>query len=229
MGDHAWIRAYHDESQSGLAATSGSRCDEASSRLVNAAACSCCPAFRGSLRAASRTTRASRDGRQPHDGRASRHPRHGARIRPLFDRFRFRQVSWASLGQSVQIEIRRKPARHLPTAVHNASSITGDKARRSSERRVGKYKATVTVTTTDTCCHAGALKVGLPPYTEGTGLVDFTHEGTEGGHVVRAVAKSIMVKVPSVKRSIAAYAVVNGQVAGEASAASPKKVAHAAK
>jgi hypothetical protein len=38
-----------------------------------------------------------------------------------------------------------------------------------------------------------------------------------------------MVKVPSVKRSIAAYAVVNGQVAGEASAASPKKVAHAAK
>ena len=95
-------------------------------------------------------------------------------------------------------------------------------------------KATVTVTTTDTCYHAGALKVGLPPHTEGTGLIeylhfDFTHEGSECGHIVRDVSKSIMVKVPSVKRSIAAYAVVNGQVAGEASAASPKKVAHAAK
>ena len=129
----------------------------------------------------------------------------------------------------MQIEIRRKPARHLPTAVHNASSITGDKARRSSERRVGKYKATVTVTMTDTCCHAGALKVGLPPHTEGTGLVDFTHEGNACGQIVRGVSKSIMGKIPSVKRSIAAYAVVNGQVASEASAALPKKVAHAAK
>jgi hypothetical protein len=35
-----------------------------------------------------------------------------------------------------------------------------------------EYKATVTVATTDTCYHAGALKVGLPPHTEGTGLVE---------------------------------------------------------
>jgi hypothetical protein len=103
-----------------------------------------------------------------------------------------------------------------------------------THERGDEYKATVTVTTTDTCYHAGALKVGLPPHTEGTGLVeylhfDFTHEGSECGQIVRNVSKSIMVKIPSVKRSVAAYAVVNGQVAGEASAALPKKVAHAAK
>jgi hypothetical protein len=97
-----------------------------------------------------------------------------------------------------------------------------------------EYKATVTVTTTDTCYHAGALKVGLPPHTEGTGLVehlhfDFTHEGSECGQIVRDVSKSIMVKIPSVKRSMTAYAVVNGKVAGEAGAPIPKKVAHHAK
>jgi hypothetical protein len=94
-----------------------------------------------------------------------------------------------------------------------------------------EYKATVTVTTTDTCYHAGALKVGLPPHTEGTGLVeylhfDFTHEGDECGQIVRDVSKSIMVKIPSVKRSVTAYAVVNGHVAGEAGGALPKKAAH---
>jgi hypothetical protein len=103
-----------------------------------------------------------------------------------------------------------------------------------THERGDEYKATVTVTTTDTCYRAGALKVGLPPHTEGTGLVeylhfDFTHEGSECGQIVRNVSKSIMVKIPLVKRSVAAYAVVNGQVAGEASAALPKKVAHAAK
>ena len=35
-----------------------------------------------------------------------------------------------------------------------------------------EYQATVTVTTTDTCYHAGDLKVGLPPHQEGTGLVE---------------------------------------------------------
>jgi hypothetical protein len=97
-----------------------------------------------------------------------------------------------------------------------------------------EYKATVTVTTTDTCYYAGALKVGLPPHTEGTGLVeylsfDFTHEGNECGQIVRDVSKSITVKIPSVKRSVTAYAVVNGHVAGQAGEPLPKKATHAAK
>ena len=95
-----------------------------------------------------------------------------------------------------------------------------------------EYKATVTVTTTDTCYHAGALKVGLPPHQEGTGLIeylsfDFTHEGDKCGQIVRDVSKSIMVKIPSVKREVTAYAVVNGHVAGEAGEPVPrKKAAH---
>jgi hypothetical protein len=97
-----------------------------------------------------------------------------------------------------------------------------------------EYKATVTVTTTDTCYHAGELKVGLPPHTEGTGLVEylsfyFTHEGGECGQIARNVSKSIVVKIPSVKRSVTAYAVVNGQVAGQAGEPLPKKATHAAK
>ena len=64
-----------------------------------------------------------------------------------------------------------------------------------------EYKATVTVTTTDTCYHAGDLKVGLPPHQEGTGLVEylsfyFTHEGDKCGQIVRDVSKSIVVKIP---------------------------------
>ena len=97
-----------------------------------------------------------------------------------------------------------------------------------------EYKATVTVTTTDTCYHAGELKVGLPPHTEGTGLIEylsfeFTHEGGRCGQIVRDVSKSIMVNIPSVKRSVTAYAVVNGHVAGQAGEALPKKATHAAK
>jgi hypothetical protein len=97
-----------------------------------------------------------------------------------------------------------------------------------------EYKATVTVTTTDTCYHAGTLKVGLPPHQEGTGLIeylsfDFTHEGKECGQIVRDVSKSITITIPSVKREVTAYAVVNGHVAGEAGAPVPRKVAHAAK
>ena len=97
-----------------------------------------------------------------------------------------------------------------------------------------EYKATVTVTTTDSCYHAGELKVGLPPHKEGTGLTEdlsfyFTHEGDVCGQIVREVSKSITVKIPSVKREVTAYAVVNGHVAGEAGEPVPRKrAAHAA-
>jgi hypothetical protein len=96
--------------------------------------------------------------------------------------------------------------------------------------RGDEYKATVTVTTTDSCYHAGELKVGLPPHQEGTGLVEylsfaFTHEGDLCGRIVRDVSKSIMVKIPSVKREVTAYAVVNGHVAGQAGAPLPRKKA----
>ena len=98
-----------------------------------------------------------------------------------------------------------------------------------------EYRATVTVTTTDSCYRAGELKVGLPPHKEGTGLTEylsfyFTHEGGECGQIVRDVSKSIMVKIPSVKREVTAYAVVNGHIAGEAGEPVPrKKAAYAAK
>jgi hypothetical protein len=99
-----------------------------------------------------------------------------------------------------------------------------------------EYKATITVTTTDTCYHAGELKVGLPPHQEGTGLVEylsfyFTHEGDKCGQIVRDVSKSIVVKIPSVKREVTAYAVVNGHVAGQAGEPVPRKkeAHHAAK
>jgi hypothetical protein len=97
-----------------------------------------------------------------------------------------------------------------------------------------EYKATVTVTTTDSCYHAGELKVGLPPHKEGTGLTEylsfyFTHEGDVCSQIVRDVSKSIVVKIPSVKREVTAYAVVNGHVAGEAGEPVPRKrAAHAA-
>ena len=99
-----------------------------------------------------------------------------------------------------------------------------------------EYQATVTVTTTDTCYHGGDLKVGLPPHQEGTGLVEylsfyFTHEGDNCGQIVRDVSKSIVVKIPSVKREVTAYAVVNGHVAGQAGEPVPRKkeAHHAAK
>jgi hypothetical protein len=98
-----------------------------------------------------------------------------------------------------------------------------------------EYEATVTVTTTDSCYHPGNLEVGPPPHHAGTGLIEylsfyFTHEGKECGQIVHDVKKSIMLPIPSVKRDVTAYAVVNGQVAGEASVPVPKKkMAHAAK
>jgi hypothetical protein len=98
-----------------------------------------------------------------------------------------------------------------------------------------EYEATVTVTTTDSCYRAGELKVGPPPHMAGTGLIEylsfyFTHEGELCGQIVRDVSKSKMITIPSVKRDVTAYAVVNGQVAGEASEPVPKKkAAHAAK
>jgi hypothetical protein len=50
---------------------------------------------------------------------------------------------------------------------------------------------------------------------------DFTHEGKECGDV----SKSIMVKIPSLKREVTAYVVVNGHIAGEAGAPVPRKKA----
>jgi hypothetical protein len=54
---------------------------------------------------------------------------------------------------------------------------------------------------------------------------DFTHEGKECGQIVRDVSKSIMVKIPSLKREVTAYVVVNGHIAGEAGAPVPRKKA----
>ena len=72
-----------------------------------------------------------------------------------------------------------------------------------------EYRATVTVTTTDSCYYASELKVGLPPHKEGTGLTEylsfyFTHEGDVCSQIVRDVSKSIVVKIPSVKREVTA-------------------------
>ena len=99
-----------------------------------------------------------------------------------------------------------------------------------------EYKATVTVTTTNTCYHAGELKVGLPPHQEGTGLIEylsfyFTHEGDKCGQNCSRRVEVDHGQNPSVKREVTAYAVVNGHVAGEAGEPVPRKKAahHAAK
>jgi hypothetical protein len=73
----------------------------------------------------------------------------------------------------------------------------------------------------------------LPPHKEGTGLTEylsfyFTHEGDECGRIVRDVSKTILVRIPSAKREVTAYAVVNGHVAGEAGELVPRKRARAA-
>jgi hypothetical protein len=96
--------------------------------------------------------------------------------------------------------------------------------------RGDEYKATVTVTTTDSCYQAGELKVGLPPHQEGAGLVEylsfyFIHEGSLCRQIVRDISKSIMVQIPSIKREVTAYAVVDGHVAGESGAPLPRKKA----
>jgi hypothetical protein len=113
----------------------------------------------------------------------------------------------------------------MPKALHNLNvelALTWEHG--------DQYKATVTVTTTDSCYRAGELKIGLPPRQEGAALVDylrfaFTHEGDLCGQIVREMSKSIMVKIPSVKREVTAYAVVDGHVAGEAGAPMPRKKA----
>ncbi len=73
--------------------------------------------------------------------------------------------------------------------------------------RGDEYWATVTVTATNSCYHAGELKVGLPPHKEGTGLTEylsfyFTHSGDECPRIVRDVSKSILVRIPSGKREV---------------------------
>ena len=118
----------------------------------------------------------------------------------------------------------------MSTAQHNLKVILA-----LTHEHGDEYKATVTATLTHghLLPRRRAQRSACPLTPKARGSVEylhsnFTHEGASA-QIVRNVSKSIMVKIPSVKRSVAAYAVVNGQVAGEASAALPKKVAHAAK
>jgi len=83
-----------------------------------------------------------------------------------------------------------------------------------------EYEAKVSVTTTDTCYHAGQLKIGLPPGTAGVPEIeyltfDFTHDkGKACGEIVQTVEKTIVVLHSSAKPKVTAFAVVNDLVAG---------------
>jgi hypothetical protein len=90
-----------------------------------------------------------------------------------------------------------------------------------------EFKANVTVTTTDSCYLEGELKAGLPPDTEGAPETEylsfqFTHEGERCAKIVRDVTKSITSRISPGARDVTAYVVVNGKVAGHASAPIPR-------
>jgi hypothetical protein len=86
--------------------------------------------------------------------------------------------------------------------------------------------AIVTVTVTDTGYRAGELRRGLPPGIEGFPDVEylsfyFRHENELCGEIVREVTRSQQIPVTSDKRDVVACAVVNGKLAGHASAPLP--------
>jgi hypothetical protein len=82
------------------------------------------------------------------------------------------------------------------------------------------YEATVTVTTTDSCFHAGELTIGLPPGEVGIPETEyltfaFTHTGEICSDIVRDVTKSIKITSSAGKTNVTAFATVDGKVAGQ--------------
>jgi hypothetical protein len=91
-----------------------------------------------------------------------------------------------------------------------------------------EYEAAVSVELTDTCYHEGKLVAGLPPGTLGIPEIEyltysFTHdENKKCGALDHTVQQTIRIKSSSGKRSVTAYATVNGEIAGEATAIFPR-------
>jgi len=94
--------------------------------------------------------------------------------------------------------------------------------------RGNAYEAKVSVTVPDSCYIAGDLKVGLPPGMVGIPEIeyltfDITHKSGPCSDVVRTLEKSIEITVSTAKRSVTAFAVVGGKVAGEDTKPVPRK------
>jgi hypothetical protein len=91
-----------------------------------------------------------------------------------------------------------------------------------------EYEASVAVETLDSCYHEVDLKIGLPPGTLGIPEIEyltftFTHSGGICSDIVKTVTRKINVPFSAAKRSVTAYAVVNGKIVGEDTAPLPKK------
>ena len=93
------------------------------------------------------------------------------------------------------------------------------------------YKATVTVTVTDSCYVPGELRHGLPSGTVGVPEVEYlTFDFTHGGicsDIVKHIAKTIDVTLSPPNPKVTAFAAVNGNAAGADTTAFPQpKQAH---
>jgi hypothetical protein len=89
------------------------------------------------------------------------------------------------------------------------------------------YDAKVSVTLTDTCYMPGDLRIGLPPGTLGIPEIEyltfsFTHKGGMCGQVVKTVDQSMEIPFSDGKPNVTAFAVVNGEVAGQDTKPFPK-------
>ena len=87
----------------------------------------------------------------------------------------------------------------------------------------GSCNAIVTVTMTDTGYRAGELRRGLPPGMEGFPDVEyltfyFRHEDQLCGELLCDATRSLAISISDEKRDVVACAVVNGKLAGHASA-----------
>lgn len=90
------------------------------------------------------------------------------------------------------------------------------------------YDAKVSVTVTDSCYVPGDLKVGLPPGRVGIPefvylTFSFTHKGGICSDIVKTVEKSIEIPISADKTHVTAFAVVNGEVAGDDTKPIPRK------
>jgi hypothetical protein len=90
------------------------------------------------------------------------------------------------------------------------------------------YDAKVSVTVPDSCYVADDLKIGLPPGMVGIPEIEYltfniTHKSGPCSDVVRTLEKSIEITLSAAKRSVTAFAVVAGKVAGEDTKLVPRK------
>lgn len=89
------------------------------------------------------------------------------------------------------------------------------------------YDANVSVTVPDSCYIEGDLKVGLPPGMVGIPEIQyltfsFTHKSGPCSEIIRTVKKSAQVQISLAKRSVTAFAAVDGKERGHDTKSIPR-------